>query len=176
MWQLIAGPLLGLVGSGIEKWSEHKENLRADKRAEDDRQHELKVMQFELDNAVILKRLEGEENRMTIDQQVFGENLKVANKSLIPEGQNLEGWRLTAVVLIEVFCKSIRPTSTVFYQVFVAVIFGWAAYNAVNSGTALFTPKEYTEIVREVIYSVIGMAETTLLWWYGIRRMSKEKK
>jgi hypothetical protein len=175
MWQLIAGPLFGLIGSGVEKWAEHKENQRKDAERREERKHELDVMQFELDNAVTLEKLRGNEKRMTIDQQVFGDNIKAAAVSLIPEGQKLEGWMLGLTVCTEVFCKAVRPTSTVFYQIFVAAIFTWAAYNAVQQGAEVFAPEEYAQIVKEVIYSVIGMAETTLFWWYGIRRMSKKK-
>ena len=176
VWQLIAGPILGLIGSGVEKLAEHKENQRKAKERDLDRKHELSVMQFEIDNAVSLKKLEGSEDRKTIDQKMFGENLKTTSKLLVPEGQKLEGWMLGLFVVIDAFSKSVRPVSTVFYQAFVAGIFVWAADNATRLGVEIFTPKEYVEFVNQVIYSVIGMAETTLFWWYGIRRMSKKQE
>jgi hypothetical protein len=45
----------------------------------------------------------------------------------------------------------------------------------ISSGGQIFTAEEAGKIFREVAYSIVGMAETTLFWWYGIRRMSKKK-
>ncbi len=175
MWQLILGPIVGIVGSFGEKFFEHKQAvLEASERAKD-RQHDLDVMQVEGDLADKRIRVEGEMAVNQIDAQTFGENYKSANTSLVPEGSELTKTQLSWVLAVEIFCKMIRPTTTVMYQVAIAIIFGWSAYNISKAGGDFFTGAEFNEMFKHLVYSIIGLAETTLLWWYGIRRMSKKK-
>lgn len=176
MWQLIAGPLFGLIGSGIEKFAEYKQDkLKAEER-ERDRAHELAVMEKEATLALQKITVEGQIRQSEAEQRSFDASYQFNNENLIPEGTKLTGWKLGLVVLVEVFSKLIRPASTCWYQFLVAAVFSWSAWKLVNAGSEVFSQKEIAEIFRHIVFSIIGLAETTLMWWYGIRRMSKRKE
>lgn len=175
MWQLIAGPLFGLIGSGVEKFAEYKEDkLKAEER-EKDRAHELAVMEKEATLAIQKTTVEGQIRQSEAEQKTFDRSYRFNNENLLPDNAEITGWKLGLVVLVEVFQKSIRPASTCWYQFLVAVVFSWSAWKLVNAGAEVISQKEIAEIFRHIVFSIIGMAETTLLWWYGIRRMSKKK-
>lgn len=175
MWQLIAAPILGIIGGAIEKYHEYKqEQLKAKERALD-RQHELAVMDKEATLALKKLTVEGEIKQQAAEQQVFADSYKFNNDKLIPADAKLSKTQLNWVVAVEVISKAVRPLSTIWYQVLIAVIFGWSAWKLVDASTTVFSMKEIAEIYRQIVFSILGMGETTLLWWYGIRRMSKKK-
>lgn len=174
MWQLILGPVLGLVGGSLEKVFEFKMvKLKAEERALE-RAHDLEAMRLESELTTREIKIEGEIKVGQMDAEAFKENLTAAHQSMIPIGQKLTDTQLSWVVAVEVFCKMIRPLTTTMYQVFLAAVFGWAAWNLAQQGQQVFTSDEFKTMFREMVYSVIGIAETTLFWWYGIRRMSKK--
>ena len=175
MWQLILGPVLGIIGSFSEKFFEHKQAVLEASERQKDRDHDLNVMKAEGDLADKRLRVEGEMTVNRIDAETFGENYKNANTSLVPKDAELTKTQLSWVLAVEIFCKLIRPCTTVMYQVGIAAIFGWAAWNIMDTGGDFFSGDEFSEMFKHLVYSIIGLAETTLLWWYGIRRMSKKK-
>ncbi len=177
MWQLILGPILGLVGSGVEKFYELKtEKLKSEERARD-RAHELSVMRLEGEQAINKVTVEGQIRQDEAAAKNFSDSYSFANDKLIPDDADLTRRQLNWLVAVEVISKMIRPLSTLWYQVLVAIVFGWSAWRlvGVGAGADVFTAKEAAGIFREVVFSIIGMAETTLFWWYGIRRMSKKR-
>jgi hypothetical protein len=175
MWQLILGPILGLVGSGVEKFFELKtERLKAEERQKD-RDHDLAVMDKEADLALKQVTVEGRIRQDEAAAKSFSDSYQFANDKLISDDAKMSRGQLNWIVAVEVISKAIRPLSTIWYQLLVAVVFGWSAWMLVRTGAQAFTAKEATAIFREVIFSIIGMAETTLFWWYGIRRMSKKR-
>lgn len=174
MWQLILGPMLGIVGSGIEKFTEYKaEQLKMQSRREE-RAHDIAVMQMEADLAEKRIRVGGEMKVQEMETQVFADSYKLMDSNLLPDDVKLTEKQVSRVLFVELFCRIIRPLSTTLYQVFLAIIFGWAAYQIADLNAA-FEADEFKTMFREVVFSIVAMAETTLLWWYGIRRMSKKK-
>ncbi len=175
MWQLILGPILGLVGSGIEKFSEYKSDQLKSAEREKDRAHELAVMEKEVDLALKKTTVEGKIRQEVAAQATFDASYHFANDKLIPENAELSRGQLGWIVAVDVLSKSIRPLSTIWYQLMIAAIFGWSAWKLANASVEVFSLQEISSIYKEVVFSIIGLGETTLLWWYGIRRMSKKK-
>ncbi len=175
MWQLILGPILGIVGSTIEKVTEYKTKQLEIKERALERDHDLAVMSKEADIAVNRITIEGEIAVGKIDAQTFQSSYKLNSDPLLPDDTKLSQRQVSWVLFVELFCRVIRPASTTMYQIFLAVIFGWAAWNVGKTGSTFFSGEEFKVMFREMVYSVIGIAETTLFWWYGIRRMSKKK-
>jgi hypothetical protein len=175
VWQLIAGPLFGLIGSGMEKFAEHKQDkLKAEERQKE-RVHDLAVMEKEASLAIQKTTVEGRIRQGEAEQKTFDESYRFNNDKLLPGDAELTPKQLNWIVAVEVVSKAIRPLSTVWYQVLVAVIFSWSAWKLTNASVEIFSLNEVATLYREVVFSIVGMAETTLLWWYGIRRMSKKK-
>lgn len=162
MWQLILGPIVGFLGSTVQKYFEQKEKAA-------DRAHELAIMDREADYADRRLKVEQEMAVEKADAAAFGASYRYANDQLLPAGQKLTRGQTWLALLIDAFTKLIRPATTTWYQVAVAGVFAWCAWKVggkIDQAVA-------SQIMKEVIFSIIGLAETTLLWWYGIRGMSK---
>ena len=175
MWQLILGPVLGILGSGIEKFTEYKQEQLKIAEREKERAHDLACMQMEADLAEKRTRVAGEMKVQEMETEAFAGSYNLMSESLLPKDVKLTEKQVSRVLFVELFCKIIRPLSTTLYQCFLAIIFGWAAFKINAMGATAFTDKEFVEIFKEVVFSVVAMAETTLLWWFGIRRMSKKR-
>lgn len=175
MWQLILGPLFGIIGGGLEKFTEYKTKQLDIKEKALDRQHDLDVMNLEANLVDKRIKVEGEIAINTIDAESFKESYRMGTDTLLPKDVDLTEKQVSRILFVELFCRIIRPASTTLYQIFIAIIFGWSAMNIADNGANFFTGTEFQTMFKELVYSVIGLAETTLLWWYGIRRMSKKK-
>ncbi len=176
MWQLILGPVLGVFGSAIEKWFALKEVQEKAKEKALDRAHELAVMEKESDLALKRITVEAEVKQSQAEQESFKTSYSFDSDRLTPDGAKLSRGMLWFTVIGDFFCKMIRPVSTVWYQLAVAAIFSWSALELRRRGVEALTTEEFGAVFSHIIYSVIGMAETTLFWWYGIRRMSTAGK
>jgi hypothetical protein len=175
MLQLILGPVLGIVGGALEKFTEFKtKQLEMAERALE-RAHDLAIITKEADILYKQVTLQGEIEVNRIDAESFKDSYKMHSDSLITEGTKLTEKQVSRILLVELFSRIIRPLSTVLYQVFLAVIFGWAAWNLAQQGSSVFAGSEFKGMFKEMVYSIIGMAETTLFWYFGVRRMSKKK-
>jgi len=175
IWQLIAGPLFGILGGALEKFTEYKtKQLEMEERALD-RAHDLAVLDKEAEIALKQVTIQGEIEVNRMDAQAFSDSYKMHSDSLIPEGAKLTSKQISRVLWVELFSRIIRPLATTLYQVFLACIFGWAAWNLAQTGSTMFDSSEFRVMFKEMIYSIIGMAETTLFWYFGVRRMSKKK-
>lgn len=169
MWQLILGPVLGTFGGIIQKYLESKE-----KAAE--RKHELDIMDKEAELADRRLKIEQEIKREQADAAAFSASYNFVNDRLLPDGGKLSKGQVWIALLVDALSRLIRPVATIWYQLALAGVFCWAAYelNRINAG--LLDPTEMQAIVHEIIFSIIGTAETILLWWFGIRGMSKRGK
>jgi len=169
MWQLILGPLLGTIGGIATKWMEGKE-----KKA--DRAHELAVMDKEAELADRRLKMEGELKREEMDAASFSASYQFNNDNLTPEHVKLSKGQLWLAIFVDALNRLIRPLMTVWYQFALAGCFIWAALLLQRLGVGALDVKEAQGMMHEIVYSVIGTAETILLWWFGIRGTSKRGK
>lgn len=169
MWQLILGPVLGTLGGIATKWMEGKE-----KKA--DRAHELAVMDKEAELADRRLKIEGELKREEMDAATFSASYQFNNTNLTPEHAKLSKGQLWLAIFVDALNRLIRPLMTVWYQFALAGCFIWAALLLHRLGIGALDAKEAQSMMHEIVYSVIGTAETILLWWFGIRGSSKRGK
>ncbi len=169
MWQLILGPVLGTFGGLVQKFFEGRE-----KAAE--RQHELAVMDKEAELADRRLKIEQEIKTEQFDAAAFAASYNFANDRLLPEGAKLSKLQTWVALLVDSFSRLIRPMATVWYQLALAGVFCWAAYELNRINASVLDPEEMQTIVREIVFSIIGTSETVLFWWFGIRGMSKRGK
>jgi hypothetical protein len=172
MIQLILGPILGIIGGAIEKINAYKlEQLKFKNRALE-RDHDLKVLQAEA--AITDRRIqvEGEIKVNQIDAETFQSSYRMHSDPLLPSDIALSSRQVSWVLFVEILSRSIRPVSTVMYQVFLACIFGWSAMKIAQSGGQFLSTGEFHQMFRELVYSIVGMAEASFFWWFGIRGKS----
>lgn len=172
MWQLIAGPVLGVIGGLMTRWLDIKAEKQKAEERDKERGHELAVMDKEY---ILAERQARHESDMRIeedDAKSFGQSYRVFSERL-SEGVKLTKTQTNWALACDVFNRIIRPISTVYYQLGVAVLFSWSAWELRRRGIDAMTTEQISRVVSEIIYSIIAMAETTLFWWFGIRGSSK---
>lgn len=176
MWQLILGPILGTFGGLLNRWLDLKgEKQKAEERKEE-RAHELLVMDKEYALAERKATLEASMRQDEIAAESFSDSYKFANERLLPEGTKLTPGQKWLALAIDAFTRLIRPAATVWYQFALTGVFVWAAMELKRRGLSALTSEQFGALTAEIIYSIVGLAETTLLWWFGIRGPSKKNQ
>jgi hypothetical protein len=169
MWQLILGPLLGTAGGLLTKWIDLKEKKIDLEEKQREREHELAVMEKEYILAEKKMTVESSLRLSEQDAATFNESYKIFTDKLTPDGAKLTKKQLSLTLLVDAFNRLIRPISTVYYQLGVAALFSWSAWELHIRGVDALTAEQFGAITTEIIFSIIGMAQTTLFWWFGIR-------
>lgn len=173
MWQLILGPILGTVGGLFNRWIDLKgEKQKAEERKEE-RAHELAVMDKEYALAERRATLEASIRESEADARAFEASYQFANDRLLPEGSKLSPAQRWLALGVDAFSRLIRPMATVWYQLALGGVFVWSALELRQRGLEALSAEQFGALVSEIIYSIVALAETTLLWWFGIRGTSK---
>lgn len=173
MWQLILGPILGTVGGLFNRWLDLKgEKQKADER-DKERAHELAVMEKEFVLAERKATIEAAIRESEAAARAFEASYQFQNDKLLPDGSKLSPAQRWLALAIDAFSRLIRPASTVWYQLVLAGVFIWAALELRRRGLEALTSKQLGLLVADLVYSIVALAETTLLWWFGIRGLSK---
>lgn len=168
MWQLILGPILGTAGGLVQKWFDSREKVA-------DRAHELALMDKEIAMADKRADIEKELAREAADSAAFSSSYQYANESLLPGDVKLNSKQTWLALGVEALTRSIRPVATIWYQLALAGVFSWTAYELSKVNGAMLDPTKMQGMLTEIVYSIIGTAETTLFWWFGIRGTSRRK-
>lgn len=173
MWQLILGPILGLVGSTTQSYFDLKKSRLESEERNKDRIHQKEMLRLESELNIKEISVEQKFELDKIDAKTFSDSYKFGTDNLIKDDSKLTNGQRWWFVLIEVFTRLIRPSSTTFYQVVNVGFCIYFGYLLNKFGTTVFTENNIAELFKEMIYSMIGLGETTLLWWYGARGLSK---
>ena len=173
MWQLIAGPILGVVGGLMTRWLDIKAEKQKAEERDKERGHELAIMDKEF---VLAERKATHESDLRIEEDdaaSFGKSYEMFTERIVPEGARLTRTQTNFALGCDMINRLIRPLATIYYQLGVAVLFSWAAWELHRRGVDALTTEQLGKVTSEIIYSIIAMAETTLFWWFGIRGASK---
>lgn len=159
---------IGGIFGILTRWMDLKvEKVKIEERREE-RTHELAVMDKEAEHAEKKLKIEQEIEQMRAAGEAFTASQKYGNERILPDGIKLTKAQAWWLVLAEAFGKFIRPLSTIYYQLAMAVVFAWSAWTLAETGSLGLEPKTAAEIVKETIYAILYMAEMTLGWWFGI--------
>lgn len=172
--KLILGPILGVFGAWLTHRQEEAAEVRKAKERAEERAHDLAVMGMEADIATKRAVIASDTAQAVADTQAFSASYQFANDSLLPEGFKPRGWQAGWLVFIEGLNKLIRPAGVIWYQIVLAVVFGWSGYIFITTVESGIANAQMATLFREVCYSIIGMAETSFFWFFGVRRMSKK--
>lgn len=173
MWQLILGPVLGTFGGLLNRWIDLKgEKQKADER-DKERSHELAVMDKEYALAERRATIEAAMRESEADARAFEASYQFQNDKLLPSGSKLSPAQRWLALGVDAFSRMIRPMATVWYQLVLGGVFIWAALELKRRGLEAMSSNQLGLLVSDLVYSIVGLAETTLLWWFGIRGISK---
>jgi len=171
----VLGPVVALLGAA---WQARETRLTKEiefKERALERDHELKIGMQEAENAMKKVVIESDAAIKLSEMAAFNTS-QTSIKPMLQEGTKLTGWHKTIAVLSDVMTSSIRPFMTVYYQLFVLGIFIWVIILLNKLTIDVIDANFAQELVKEIIYSVLMLAETTLLWFFGIRMLSVKGK
>lgn len=70
----------------------------------------------------------------------------------------------------------IRPVLTLYLVVLATFMFAWATNLATASGGSAIDAAKATEIVKSIIDTLLYLATTCVVWWFGVRPSAKAKE
>jgi len=150
-----SGGVLGLLGSAVgavgKYFTRKQELVEADKN----RQHELALIREQR----ATKAEETESEIRLVDAAASGE-MRVKSYEMQETAGPTSQWANDLKTLF-------RPTLTLFLWLATGGCLMWVAKYGVESG--LLTYKDFGELVRYIVYSVVFSAVTATVWWFGDR-------
>lgn len=171
------GPLLGgitgLVGVGVTKYFAHKEAKLASAEKALDRKHDLDVMQFEAKTAADMQTAE----QNAIVERADIDLRKVSMQSdapLLKFADGLSNAQRWLVVLADVFCRFVRPTSTIYFQLLTTGLGVWCAMLLNDIGASLSDGINPMSLMIRIVDMILYLTCTSTTWWFGVRGMSKK--
>lgn len=175
-WQLIASPIIGAIGAIANTWLDiKKEKIKAEERAAE-RTHELLVMDRENEYAKEKLTIEAEMQREKDAGADFRASHENNNSPILPKGTRLNTTQTWLALGVDSLAAIIRPIATIYYQLALIGVMAWSAHLLVKVGMPLVEQTFAQELMRDCVYSIVGMAELTCTWWFGARGLSKRGK
>lgn len=169
MWNLILGPVIGLVGSGLTKW--------LDQRAEDaKRAHELSMLRA---NAELMAQEWAQRTKVAeveaagkvevADSEAFGEAVKAeaVRYSAGVKASSAQAWLL---FLLDFMRGIVRPALTLYLCIIATMLYldSKALAQHVPSD-----PNFAAAQVAEIRTRLLFMAEAVVMYWFGMRSGKK---
>jgi len=177
-----AGPLgaiTGLIGVGITKYADYKQaRLDAEERGKD-REHELNVMskegelakqqaEIKLEEVVTTAEIKLQEDSYKHDKATYSNKLM----EFMKDGK-AKNFIIFCLAMVDVARGLIRPIITTYYQLLLTAYGAWAGWylnKLVKSGVMSIDMAEVTtKAVNDTLATVIYLAVTTGVWWFGVR-------
>lgn len=169
-----SGGLLGLFGTGIKMWADHKAEeakrafelaMRQADREEMQLEHDLQMKQVEAqaDRDIALAN----QNRLTTESQIAGDvelaELNLRQASYSNDKATYGGGFVDAIRGI------MRPTLTLYFAVLMALI----AYQIMQITGNIIGTANAQYMLKEVINAIIFLATTSVTWWFGSRPVKR---
>lgn len=171
---LISGALGGVLGLA-QKWLDLKAEKAKAEEAEKVRAHELAVMEKE--NQYALDRIAAEERVAETESagRAFEASQRYGNESLLPKDVKLTASQTWWLVVVEAISRAIRPVTTIYYQLAVAGVFGWAAWTLAQTNNLALSPETASKIIVDTVETVLYLSAMTVGWWYGVSPTRKKR-
>lgn len=140
-----------------------------------ERQHELAISQQEGENAVRKQVIESDGLVKSAELQAFTASIQSV-KPMLPEGTKLTGWQKGLAACVDSFSSLMRPGLTLYYQLAQVGLLIYIISLMDKLAMPLIDAAFAQEISREIIYSIITLAEMSFGWLFGIRMLSTRGK
>lgn len=172
----VSGGLLGVFGTGVKLWADHK--------AEQAKQlFQLKMRQLDqeemtLEHQLHMKTIEAEanrdiavatQNRLATEAEAQAD-IEQAEVKLIQTSYNND--RATyGGGFVDAVRGLMRPTLTMYFAVLMALI----AYQLFSLSTEIVSASTAQTMLTDIINACIFLATTSVTWWFGSRPVGSRK-
>ncbi|MGC2166365.1 MAG: hypothetical protein WA632_10155 [Gallionella sp.] len=93
-----------------------------------------------------------------------------------PKLQSRSKFARNMMTIVDSVRGLIRPVLTVYLVIIATVMFFWAKDLAAPSGASVLDPASAAVIVKSVIDTLMYLATTCVVWWFGVRPTAKTKQ
>ncbi|WP_178860797.1 hypothetical protein [Thiomicrorhabdus cannonii] len=170
-----SGGLIGLFGTGIKMWAEHKSEEA--KRTFELAMREADRKEMQLEHDLKMKEVEAMANR---DIAVAQQNRLATEASAASEVEKAEiNLRQTSYTMdkatygggfVDAIRGLMRPTLTVYFAVLMALI-AWQLMKL--NGGHWVNPTDAQMMLRDTVNACIFLTTTAVTWWFGSRPIKR---
>jgi hypothetical protein len=169
---LLSGGLTGIIGAGLQKYSDYKTkklelqiNQQRYVHEVELRKIDIELMKSEWGGRFKVAEVEGDtaafKESLTSEPKRFSEGVKYTTR---------QGWMM---VLLDVLRGIVRPGLTVYLCAITTIIY----YQAIQIlGGYTITSAAAFEMVDKIIATVLYLTTTVVCWWFGARNKGEAPK
>lgn len=173
---VLTGGATGLIGTGLSLIGDHfkrKQDLEMKKL---DNDHEMAVMSKEWDGRRDIALTEADAAKDVQDGKAFAASYGLEPKRYLDiPGSEMSGFTKILLGFIDFWRGLIRPAMTTYLVVIVTLMyFEFLAMMEMKGIT--IDDKTVIGIVVHIVNSIVYLATTTTLWWFGTRNKNKVPK
>ncbi|GAA5184059.1 hypothetical protein GCM10025771_37190 [Niveibacterium umoris] len=94
---------------------------------------------------------------------------------LDPKAQSRSKFARIMMTLVDFVRGMIRPFLTIYLVIVATVMFAWARTLAAPNGNSVIDPIQAATLVKSIIDTLLYLATTCVVWWFGVRPSQKAK-
>ncbi|PIP98536.1 MAG: hypothetical protein COW76_20455 [Shewanella sp. CG18_big_fil_WC_8_21_14_2_50_42_11] len=170
-----SGGLLGVFGTGIKMWADHKAEQA--KQAFELQMRKLDQEEMTLEHSLRMKEVEAEtkrdiavasQNRLATEAQAAAD-VEQGEMALVKSSYRMDKATYGGG-FVDAIRGLMRPTLTLYFAILMAVI----SYQLmqINNGQWLDASEAQT-MLRDVVNACIFLATTAVTWWFGSRPVKR---
>jgi hypothetical protein len=160
---IFSGGVTGLIGAGITAFVEFKKQKLMFEHEVKMEELNQKTMQMEIEGQLRIAETEAEAAINVADAETLAKSYDADRAAYTNEAAR------TGILfkLVDFVRGMIRPVLTIYLAVIVSLLY-WNMQGALGDVSTL-NPNDLMSLYREVVLSIIYVATTVILWWFGTR-------
>jgi len=179
MWDLIlgvgtsilTGGATGLLGTSLSMLGDHFKRQQDLEMKRLDNAHEMEVMKFEWGSRERIAITEADAAMDVQDGKTFAASYNMEPKRYAPlKGMNPVIKFLLGIV--DFWRGLIRPAMTTYLVVIVTMMY-WQFLGFMEQEGVVLKETFIVQIVTHIVYSIVYLAMTCTLWWFGTRNKNQ---
>ena len=192
---VFSGGATGLVGVLFQRFFDYKTKQQDLELVKINNEHARLLAQMEVDKAaraaqaaehVADEQAEAQVRSAELDAQARAD--EAAAKQYIasveadratyldPKAQARSRFARIMMTIVDSVRGLIRPVLTIYLIVLATVMFAWAKDLATPEGQSLIDAETAKEMVKAIINTLLYLATTCVVWWFGVRPTEKAKQ
>lgn len=177
---VMTGGLTGLLGAGIQKYSEQQTKKLELEALKLKNGHDLEMRRMDIEADKVAweqrKEIKGIEGATAIgieDAKAFAVSQEKEHNLLA--GQKLNSLQVWFMVLLEFVRGMIRPGLTI-YLCAITTLMSYQAYMILRHLNAAIEAKDAMLVMREIVSTILYLTTTCVTWWFGVRTQAPRSK
>lgn len=177
---VFGGGATGLLGVLIQRWADHRQRAQDIEitrlqlqAARETRQMELEAQERMAANAAavaqVQAQLDAHAREVEADTAAYAASVNSDRATyLAPDAQQHSRAARVMMAVVDAVRGLMRPGITAYSLVLLTVLAAWVRDMHLRSAVPL-TPEQQHELTMQVVGTVIYLAVTCVVWWFGVR-------